>query len=267
MFDHIGLKAAQTKDQYKYRGSFGAFSNEMVFVRPRDLADGVYTMRLLPPWPERNPRGFRRVVTHQVQLEPEREFKIIWCLRAEDADCFVCDLLEILAESYKTYTEAQQRAIEAMTPFERFLFPITIDAMKDPTSTDKYPPLVRNPSGQSISAIWEIWQPGILRKLTAMLEQYPTLSDLQQGSYFQFTKNGKQYDLGGLYRKEPLQLQEAFTEAKYPRINKLYKKVHRWTYAEQYERIKNAWWAHNIPMSITENAPEAGILDDGDVPF
>jgi len=278
----------------KYAGSGGGFADNWQFIRPRDLPDGVATLRLLPAMEGKCQDGFRKLAYHiipMVEGAPDKEQPRVHCARlSEDGECFVCELLEACADVRQTFPEHLKTVFEDRKYLrgERIvMLPATLNCHHDPHAKPPADwrsdpknfkgPVIPTADGSRKLTILMIETKALEDRLGELWSQNPNLNSKFAGRDLLLTRNGKTYSLQPAMYDSPLsEAEQAFLDPKvYPAIDKMYKKVMTLPYAQQYERVMRAWWRPELESLIgelslgaeTDMAPPHTALEDIEIPF
>ena len=267
------LQPDRTKTQYRKAYTKGGVGNsDFPFVQPRDLPDGEYHIRFLPEFPGRCSDGYRRVWTHTLfdKIETtKKDAPYFYCLTLEGQDCCACDLLNALQEHIGGLNETAQTALSELSIFEQFLIPCVIDAthVRPPTEADKWPPFKKTEDGKRFGAIFQLKNLKRLDdEIAALLAADPFVNDLHQGRELIFSRSSHIYNL----RINPAQADRCplpeseriwMDQMKYPNIDAMFKKALKLQYAEQWDRIRSAFWWQYVAHLKIDLADET-VADD-----
>mgnify|MGYP006286055179 CR=1 FL=1 len=222
-------------------------SREFMFLKPKNLANGQYLLRFLPPMPEKCPEGYTRVATHRVPVTIGGDPKTVECIRTADEPCAVCDLMRAVAGERRDMDASVKDAFQGMDPWVRAVYPISIYAW--PQNPDDRASMWV-PSKEEHGAIFEVSAESLIRNIfNLFLASNNKLNHAQKGFYVTLTKNHHQYELA-LKKQIPLQNDRLIQASVYPSIEKMMFQSERYpvlrlTYKQQLQFLEDCWFVED----------------------
>lgn len=240
-------------------------SNNLLFIKPADLDNGEYKIRLLPPDPQKNPEGFVLTTTHSLELHPEASAKseFFYCPTMYDqtAECPLCELVDTVTDpelegSFKSILGATLSPVLSAAPIDtvKLYILISADTYEDSSKGTKKTRL--KPSENMISAIITLGITSTLWKaIYSLVSENPHINDANTGHYLILAKAGLKYSIQPQLKPSELEDLESWAGKNYPNLIKMGKeKLSR--SKEQIEAlIEKAWWYPQVEEALTEVVP------------
>ena len=234
----------------KYKKIYSGRVQDNPFVSPSQMEDDTkFWIRFLPKYPERCPDGWRKISTHEIEVQPGQIIKTFCLLETDNLPCCVCDSMEALVDEILSFSEEKQKVIKRMSSYTRYLIPIALRATpRNELQEDgrTFATWVPNDDVE-IGAIWQVSAGGLIGDIDEMMTENPEFNDEDRGRYLRFSRKGNKYTLIPAANPSKLKNMALITEKQYPRLMSMYKKtVKNYTYEEQQRLLSTCWWAKGI---------------------
>ena len=243
-FDEF-LKAEHDEE---YKKAYTTKKRDFPYLKMSQLPEGRTVARLLPPvpGPEKCPEGYLVVATHTVSMDlGEQKHPRVSCIFRRSTPCYICDTMKRLAPVRKNLSPAVQEAIVDMDSdkFRCIAYPISLFA--EPIDPDNNKSDWKS-STVECGAMLQVYAQSMLQEMGELQRDNPNCNHEERGFYFEFWKaKGNKYRVKKPDNavKEPVRNQELLEKwRKVNMVNAFYKDVKRFTYDQQADFLRNAWW-------------------------
>jgi hypothetical protein len=271
MFDSKAFEKALLNVKYSdnYKKTFSGGSGfAFSYLSTSKLEDGTYTVRVLPPSPEKCPEGWLKVATHSVLVnQGDQKGTRVECIKEEDTPCAICEALETIADDLYTLPDHLQEIFNKMVSIRKLVLPATIFAQPvrpgDMATTWKK-------SEKENGAMLEIRAVSTQTELFNLMIADPLLTHHERGRYFQITKryNMTKVTLPADSKPGPLKTPDLMKQ--YPHVvNAHFKNVKRIGYQEQQKFLEECFWFHEPKVQVllkdtfydNPSSPETAVDD------
>lgn len=231
---------ASYSDKFKKAYSGGSSGSRFPYLPTSKLENGTYSLRLLPPMPEKCPEGWLRVASHSIlqSLGDEKPVRVECTFRGEDSPCRICEVLETLADEKSSLPTLYGEALEKARPISKLVLPVVLTA--EPSSDGKY-----RPSKKEQGAMLEIYAATLQRKVATLFATDRYLNHAEKGRYIMFVKNHNQMDLVVPTSSEPGPMKDTsfMAPSSYPHVvNAHLKHLKKLSYEEQEKFLSTCFW-------------------------
>lgn len=246
------LEFGKQYDQHKKgTGDFG-----FPWLRPKDLPDGTFPFRLMPPHPSLNPEGYVLINTHTIQTvrggSYETKLQVLAPDAVDDPTTASNYIMQVLGgidqlELWEKVSPELRAAIDDLIPWKRFWFPVAMNVNCTETKVEgkKQPKrtYVENKGAKPLGRIFEIGAPKLLERLAELIGQYPTLAHFEMGRKLVFKKVGTQYSLD-VDDPTPIdpEAKKLIDGNGYPKLLELRKKFYFKSHPEIVAAVGDSWW-------------------------
>lgn len=188
------------------------------FMSCTGLKDGSYKMRVCPPEPKRNPKGYMKMGTHKVTIAGET--KKFLARGAFEDPAMASDYMDRLKKrieaaeiSKRVGKEIRKQLADLWGKWvyrfvtlwyaESYIQEVTKNGVT--TEYRNYRPVdPNNPEAVPIGLIWDVSAEGLMKQIVAISQTYPDFSAHNMGRWLTFTKKGTKYTITAHENKEPL---------------------------------------------------------------
>lgn len=230
------------------------------YLSTSKLDNGTYTVRLLPPFPERCPEGWLRVSIHWVFIgmgdEKPTRFE---CIADSETPCYICQLQETLAEDKDKLSTQIQEILTRSVAIPKLVVPVSINA--EPYSPGEIGSKFKKSPTEN-GAMLEISAQGLQRKIFNLLNTDRYFNHPDKGRYFLLSKNHNIMDVvvSDQMPSSPLNDKSLIDSKAYPNmVSAYFKNVNRFTFEKQQEALGFAWWMQD---STVTSLLSADFYDD-----
>lgn len=252
--------SAEPSDKVRKAWGNSSSGNRFPYLGTSKLENGTYTVRILPPFPERCPDGWLRVAIHWVFLslgdEKPTRFE---CIKDSETPCYICQVQESLAEDKDRLPAAIQEVLARAVAIPKLVLPVTINA--EPIKPGDISSKFKKSSAEK-GAMLEISASTLQRKIFNLLNTDKYFTHPDKGRYFFLTKNHNVMDVvvSDKMPSGPIN-DKAFLDSKmYPHmVNAYFKNVSRFDFDKQQQAIDEAWWMQD---STVRSILSANFFDD-----
>jgi hypothetical protein len=252
-----------SSDKLKSWSTSSSSTNRAPFLPTSKLENGTYICRILPPFPGRCTNGWLKVAIHwvHVNLGDEKSTRFE-CVKDEDTPCYICEILETLADEKERLMPRVRDVLEKMRAIPKLVLPAIINA--EAVTPGQFTTMFRK-SPTYHGAMLEITARGLQEKVFTLLHTDKFFTHPDKGRYFFLNKNHNVMDIKvtDSLPPGPISTEQRYLleDKAYPKMESAYfnKNVHRFNYADQQKALENAWWMQD---SIVKEALSANFYDD-----
>ena len=238
----------------EYNKAYAVKKPSFPYLKLSQLADGDYDLRFGPsiPGPEACPDGFLRVCTHDVSMDlgekTHPRLKCILAHKPEHVPCRPCEILDQLAPVKSQLPKLVQEALVEMNPdrFRCVAFPVFLNA--EPATDDPKGPWKH--SNEENGGFLQVYAESMLREIGDAYKDIPFLNHETKGRYLRLRKINGGKGMGGYSLKNPegskpcpIRNQDLLEKYRMTKMfNAFYKTTNNFTYTQQVDFLKKAWW-------------------------